>query len=155
MNIKIYGGINLAKVTWSDFEELIAHFFSIWYSKEVIFTQKSQDHGIDAYIKENNRYLIIFQMKKYNNKNKIGEPTIRDLYGSIADSVSRQGIIPQGVMITTGVYSQPALDWAKGKKITLINGANLVKLFHKKGYKNFYIDFNETPEKVNKEQRKY
>lgn len=150
----LWGGINLATMNPYDFEELMAHFFSIWYVKDVRFTKKSQDHGIDAYIKENDKYLVIFQMKRYNKKNKIDERTIRDLYGCMADCGFSQGYLPQGVMITTGSYSQPALDWATGKKITLITGRGLVKLFHKKGFNNIYLDFDETPTKIaNKAQQ--
>lgn len=113
----LWGGINLAAINPYDFEELMAHFLSIWYVKDVKFTKKSQDHGIDAYIKVNDTYLVIFQMKRYNKKNKVDERTIRDLYGCMADCQISQGYLPQGVIITTGSYSQPARDWARGKKL--------------------------------------
>lgn len=150
----LWGGINLATINPYDFEELMAHFLSIWYVKDVKFTKKSQDHGIDAYIKVNDTYLVIFQMKRYNKKNKVDERTIRDLYGCMADCQISQGYLPQGVMITTGSYSQPARDWARGKKIILITGGGLVELFHKKGFNNIYLDFDETPTKIaNKAQQ--
>lgn len=150
----LWGGINLATINPYDFEELMAHFLSIWYVKDVKFTKKSQDHGIDAYIKVNDTYLVIFQMKRYNKKNKVDERTIRDLYGCMADCQISQGYLPQGVMITTGSYSQPARNWARGKKIILITGGGLVELFHKKGFNNIYLDFDETPTKIaNKAQQ--
>lgn len=142
----LWGGINLKNINAYDFEKVIAFFFSIYFNTSVYTTQKSIDHGIDAYIKQNNQYIMLFQVKKYGLNNKVGEPVVRDLYGVMASyALEQNGKQPQGIIVTTGDFSTSAITWAQGKNIILINGKSLIKLFHQKGFSNFYLDFYETP----------
>lgn len=142
----LWGGVNLKNINAYDFEEVAALFFSIYFNTPVHTTQKSMDHGIDAYIKQNHQYTMLFQVKKYGKNNKVGEPVVRDLYGVMAAyALQQNGNQPKGIVVTTGEFSPSAITWAQGKNIILINGPTLVKLFHQKGFINFYLDFYETP----------
>lgn len=145
----LWGGVNLKNINAYDFEEVISLFFSIYFNIPVHTTRKSQDHGIDAYVKQNNECIILFQMKKYDKNNKVGEPVVRDLFGVMAAyALQQHGKSPQGIIITTGEFSTAAIRWSHAKNIKLISGNSLVKLFHKKGFTNFYLDFNENHEKI-------
>lgn len=142
----LWGGVNLKNINAYEFEEVVAIFFSIYFNMRVHPTQKSMDHGIDAYIRQNKQYTMLFQIKKYSKNNKVGESVVRDLYGVMASyALEQNGNQPKGMIVTTGDFSPSAISWAQGKNISLINGVTLVKLFHKKGLLNFYLDFDETP----------
>lgn len=41
----------------------------------------------------------------------------------------------KGILVTTSDYGADSYEFAKGKPITLINGANLLFLLNKHGYK--------------------
>ena len=87
-------------------------------------TKASRDGGIDliAYSDEpffKGKYII--QCKRYTGT--VGEPIIRDLYGVVSNERANKGIL-----ITTGNFSNSALDFAKDKNLELIDGINLDSL---------------------------
>ena len=51
----------------------------------------------------------------------------------------------KGILVTTSNYGSDAYSFAQGKPITLMNGANLLYLLEKHGYKA-KIDLNEAKE---------
>mgnify|MGYP000891218519 CR=1 FL=1 len=94
------------------------------------------DGGIDL-IAYNNQPLIegkyIIQCKRYSGS--VGEPILRDLYGVITSERANKGIL-----ITTGYFTQSAIQFAKGKPIELIDGKRLQLLLN-----NYGIAINEAP----------
>jgi restriction system protein len=55
---------------------------------------------------------------------------VRDLYGTLMNEGATKGIL-----VTTSDYGPDAYEFANGKPITLLNGANLLHLLAKHGAK--------------------
>ena len=79
------------------------------------------DGGIDliAYSTQpfvSGKYII--QCKRYSGS--VGETIIRDLYGVVSAERANKGIL-----LTTGVFTEPAMKFAQDKNIELIDGGKL------------------------------
>lgn len=126
--------INLAAMDWKDFENLIRELFEKEFSAEgaeVKITRASKDGGVDAVVFDPDPIRggkIIIQAKRYTNT--VGVSAVRDLYGT----VHNEGAI-KGILVTTSDYGSDSYNFAKDKPLTLINGANLLHLLSKHGYK--------------------
>ena len=55
---------------------------------------------------------------------------MRDLYGTTVNEGATKGIL-----VTTANYGPDAYEFAKGKPLTLLNGANLLHLPEKHGHR--------------------
>ena len=125
---------NLAAMDWKDFENLIRELFEKeFFSKgsEVKITRASKDGGVDAVVFDPDPIRggkIIIQAKRYTNV--VGVSAVRDLYGT----VHNEGAI-KGILVTTSDYGSDSYNFAKDKPLTLLNGANLLHLLGKHGYK--------------------
>lgn len=84
-------------------------------------TQYVADHGIDLEITGRGVRRGLVQCKRY--RGTVGEPTIRDLYGTMMHERS-----DYGWLATTGGVSRQARDWVTGKPIELWDGQRLVEL---------------------------
>lgn len=127
-------GFNLAAMDWEDFEQLVREIFEKEFSKpgdQVKVTQASRDGGVDAVIFDNDDIhggKIVIQAKRYTNT--VGVGFVRELWGTVLNEGAMKGIL-----ITTADYGPDAYEFAKGKPITLLNGANLLYLLEKHGRK--------------------
>lgn len=127
-------GANLAAIDWQDFENLIREVFEQEFSAnggEVKITQASRDGGVDAVIFDPDPIRggkIIIQAKRYTNV--VGVSAVRDLYGTLLNEGAMKGIL-----VTTSYYGNDAYNFAEGKPIQLINGAQLLGLLEKHGHK--------------------
>ena len=134
-------GTNLAAMDWQDFENLIREIFEQEFSSnggEVKITQASRDGGVDAVAFDPDPIRggkIVIQAKRYTNV--VGVSAVRDLYGTVMNEGATKGIL-----VTTSNYGNDAYEFASGKPLTLLNGANLLSLIQKHGHKA-YIDINE------------
>jgi restriction system protein len=84
----------------------------------VKITTASADKGVDLFLEKDGRSAIA-QCKKY--KGNVGQPVVRDFYGTMIHNKADQGYI-----VTTGTFSLPAQNWARGKQIHLVDGAELM-----------------------------
>jgi len=109
----------LIKMDWKEFERLTCDLFRRM-GYEVEETPYSGDSGIDGYLKKDGKTSIL-QCKR--SKGYIGEPILRDLYGTMHATGAHEGYI-----ITTGKVSDQAKLWARNKPIKLIELDELVKL---------------------------
>jgi len=102
----------------AEFERYVGHMFEEM-GYQVKFTSYSSDEGVDLILRGANSRVVV-QCKRYSGT--VGQPVVRDLYGTMmherADSA---------YLITTGVFSSPAKEWAKGKPIQLVDGVALVQ----------------------------
>ena len=127
-------GANLAAIDWQDIENLIREVFEQEFSSnggEVKITQASRDGGVDAVIFDPDPIRggkIIIQAKRYTNV--VGVSAVRDLYGTLLNEGAMKGIL-----VTTSYYGNDAYNFAEGKPIQLINGAQLLGLLEKHGHK--------------------
>jgi len=125
---------NLASMPWEDFEHLVRELFDREFSQAggaVNVTRASRDGGIDAIAFDPDPVRggkIAIQAKCYTNT--VGVDAVRDLYGTVINEGAMKGIL-----VTTSDYGADAYDFAKGKPLTLLNGANLLYLLEKHGYK--------------------
>ena len=141
---KLDESVNLAAIDWQDFENLIREIFAEEFNSiggEVKITQASRDGGVDAIAFDPDPIRggkIVIQAKRYTNV--VGVSAVRDLYGTIINEGATKGIL-----VTTSNYGNDAYKFAKGKPITLMNGANLLFLLEKHGHKA-KIDLKEAKE---------
>lgn len=123
---------NLAAMAWEDFEHLIRELFEKEFSStggEVKVTQASRDGGVDAIAFDPDPIRggkIVIQAKRYTNT--VGVSAVRDLFGTVMNEGANKGIL-----VTTSDYGSESYEFAKGKPLTLLNGANLLYLLEKHG----------------------
>lgn len=86
-------------------------------------TVTSGDEGIDLELWRSGKKVVV-QCKRY--KGTVGQPTVRDMYGTMHHSGARAAHV-----VTTGKFSRQAETWAAGKPIILIDGNDLVALLNK------------------------
>jgi restriction system protein len=126
-------GVNIAAISWEDFEHLVRDIFEKEFSisgGEVKITRASRDHGVDAIAFDPDPIRggkIVIQAKRYTNP--VGVSAVRDLYGTLINEGASRGIL-----VTTSVYGPDSYEFAKGKPITLLNGGNLLHLLEKHGH---------------------
>jgi len=131
---KLNEGVNLAAMDWEDFEHLIRELFEQEFKQaggEVKVTQASRDHGVDAIAFDPDVIRggkTVIQAKRYTNT--VGVSAVRDLYGTVLNEGASKGIL-----VTTSDYGPDSYDFAKGKPLVLLNGANLLNLMEKHGHK--------------------
>lgn len=125
---------NLASMDWVDFENLIRELFEREFSKnggEVKITQASRDGGVDAIAFDPDPIRggkIVIQAKRYTNV--VGVSAVRDLYGTVHNEGANKGIL-----VTTATYGPDAYEFAKGKPLTLLSGAELLSLLDRHGHR--------------------
>jgi restriction system protein len=87
-------------------------------------TQASRDGGVD-YVAFDPRPIfggkVVIQAKRY--KNTVGVSAVRDLFGTMQNEGASKGIL-----ITTSGYCSASFQFAEGKPIELLTGANLLYL---------------------------
>jgi restriction system protein len=138
---KIQEGDNLATLPWEDFEHLVRELFDKELAHsggEVKVTQASRDGGVDAIAFDPDPIRggkIAIQAKRYTRT--VGVSAVRDLYGTVLNEGATKGIL-----VTTSDYGPDAYEFARGKPITLLSGANLLHLLARHGYKA-RIDLHE------------
>ncbi|MGJ3203683.1 restriction endonuclease [Geobacillus stearothermophilus] len=134
----LHSNQNLATMHWEDFEHLVRQLFEKMFNEdgaEVKVTQASRDGGVDAVAFDPDPIKggkFVIQAKRYNNTVPVS--AVRDLYGTMLHEGATKGIL-----VTTSNFGKDALEFVKDKPITLINGQELLYLFHKYGYKNLQI----------------
>jgi DnaJ-domain-containing protein 1 len=108
---------DLHQLTGPQFENLIASLF-----RKDGYTVRhcggSGDEGIDLVLVMG-QVKDVVQCKRW--KSGIGSPVVREFYGALMHAVARHGFI-----ITTASFSESARDFARGKPISLISGAEIL-----------------------------
>ena len=142
---------NLAAMAWEDFEHLIRELFEKEFSSnggEVKVTQASRDGGVDAIAFDPDPIRggkIVIQAKRYTNT--VGVSAVRDLFGTVMNEGANKGIL-----VTTSDYGSDSYAFAKGKPLTLLNGANLLYLLEKHGTRA-KIDIKEARRLMNEDNK--
>lgn len=103
-----------------DFEELVA---MVWENEGYATTvrNKSGDKGIDIEARRGERKEVI-QVKRYHDDNKIGSQKIRE-YATLYQQTNADDV----VIVTSGYFTDPALELAQDLAVTTVNGDDLVK----------------------------
>jgi restriction system protein len=114
---------NLMELTPSEFESLITNLFEKM-GLETRLTQASRDGGVDCVAYDARPILggkVVIQAKRY--KNTVGVSAVRDLFGTMQNEGATKGIL-----VTTSGYGAASFDFAAGKPLELLDGANLLFL---------------------------
>lgn len=105
-------------MTWQEFEMLAGEAFRRGGYSVGETGGGGADGGIDLVLrKDGEKYLV--QCKQWRAY-KVGVPVIRELYGAMAAAGAAGGFV-----VTSGVFTQEAKDFAAGRNIDLIDGVEL------------------------------
>jgi restriction system protein len=112
---------SIKDLSWKDFEYLVSEA----YRRQGYAVQENlcggADDGIDLVLsKDGNRTLV--QCKNWKSS-RVGVTTVRELFG-----VMNAEVASGAVVVCSGHYTKDAIEFAKGKPITLIDGAALSRL---------------------------
>ena len=109
-----------AHMSGVDFEEWVAeHFRNEGY--EVRMTKTTGDHGVDLQLYKSNKLAGVVQCKNWDGS--VGEPTVRDFYGSLVSMKA-----PEGYIFAATSFTQQAKDFVNDKPIKLIDLEGIVRL---------------------------
>lgn len=114
-------GINsICNISWREFEDLVAEAYR---RKGYIVTETAggADGGVDIILKKGTEKILV-QCKQWRMK-KVGVKVIRELYGVVSAEGASEGIV-----ISSGIFTQEARAFARGKPLELIDGTGLLKM---------------------------
>jgi restriction system protein len=104
-------------LTWREFEMLVGEAFRVrGYS--VAETGRGADGGVDVVLrKDGEKYYV---QCKHWRASQVGVPIVRELYGAMVAHGATGGFV-----VTSGRFTKPAIDFARGLNLTLIDGPQL------------------------------
>ncbi len=112
-----------AHMTGVDFEQWVAnHFRKEGY--EVRMTKTTGDHGVDLQLYKSNKLVGVVQCKNWDGS--VGEPAVRDFYGSLVSMKA-----PEGFIFAATTFTQQAKDFVQDKPIKLVDLEKLIMLAQK------------------------
>ena len=114
---------NLMELSPTEFEGLITNLFAAM-GLDTRQTRPSRDGGVDCVAFDARPIFggkVVIQAKRY--KNTVGVSAVRDLFGTVQNEGASKGIL-----VTTSGYGKAAFEFAKGKPLELLDGANLLHL---------------------------
>lgn len=129
---------NLLKLTPTEFETLIQNLFTKM-GLDTKQTRPSRDGGVDCVAFDPRPIFggkVVIQAKRY--RNTVDVSAVRDLFGTLQNEGASKGIL-----VTTSGYGPTAFEFANGKPIELIDGANLLYLLAEHADLKARIDANE------------
>src|SRR5574340_65233 len=111
-------------MTWWEFEMLVGEAFRRGGYSVIETGGSGADGGVDLVLrKDGEKYLVqCKQWKAY----KVGVPVVRELYGVMAASGAAGGFV-----VTSGVFTREAKDFAEGRNIELVDGAELNEIIRR------------------------
>jgi restriction system protein len=111
----------IKKMSWQEFELLISEFFRKQGYSVKETGKGGADGGVDLRMSlQGEKYLV--QCKHWKTF-KVGVKIIRELFGVMAAEGANGAFI-----VTSGLFTEEAIEFAKGKNITLIDGMKLGKI---------------------------
>lgn len=108
----------IRNLSWDKFEELVGEAYR---RKEYNVTETGgggADGGVDLILRKGGEVLLV-QCKHWKME-KVGVKIVRELYGVVAAEGASGGIV-----ISSGTFTQEAMDFAKGKPLELLDGNTL------------------------------
>ena len=112
---------SIRKLSWSDFELLIAEAFRRQGYVVEEHGGSAPDGGVDLVVGKGGAKTLV-QCKHWKSQ-KVGVSIVRELLGVITAKSASAGIV-----VTAGDYTADARTFARDNRVRLINGAELVKM---------------------------
>lgn len=114
----------LNDMSWQEFEMLVGEAYRRKGYTVVETGSGGADGGVDLVLRKNGeKYLVqCKQWKAY----KVGVSTVRELYGVMA----AEGAVG-GFVVTSGVFTADAKNFAEGRNVNLIGGTELTTMIRK------------------------
>ncbi|MGV3772102.1 MAG: restriction endonuclease [Verrucomicrobiales bacterium] len=107
--------------TWQEFEKLVGLVFSArGYSVEHT-GGGGADGGVDLRLRKDGETVLV-QCKRWKVF-KVGVKPIREFYGVMTS----EGV-DRGIFVSSGVYTKEALEFAEGKPLEIIDGAQFAEM---------------------------
>jgi restriction system protein len=110
----------LKRLEWRRFEELCAAYFEALGFRVELAANGADGGTISLYSKGAQAISILVQCRPWD-AHRVGIKSVRGLRGAM---ITRN--IGEGVLVTSGKFTQEARDFAAKEKISLIDGAALV-----------------------------
>jgi restriction system protein len=111
-------------MTWTEFEMLVAEAFRLEGYTVQERSQGGPDGGVDIVLRKGSeKYLV--QCKQWRAL-KVSVVTLRELYGVMAASGAAGGFV-----VTSGGFTEEALQFASGRNLELIDGPRLFALINR------------------------
>jgi restriction system protein len=129
---------NLLKLSPTEFESLIQNLFTKM-GLDTKQTRPSRDGGVDCVAFDQRPIFggkVVIQAKRY--RNTVDVSSVRDLFGTLQNEGASKGIL-----VTTSGYGPASYEFASGKPIELIDGANLLYLLAEHADVKARIDASE------------
>lgn len=114
----------LDRMSWREFEMLVGEGFRL-QGYQVVETGGGADGGVDLVLRRSRdaaseKFLV--QCKQWRAF-KVGVDVVRELYGVMAAKGAAGGFV-----VTSGQFTDAAVDFASGRNVTLIDGPKLHRL---------------------------
>lgn len=116
--IKSKGIEGVRRLTWQQFEKLCGIYFERNGYKVKLCGLGGADGGMDLLLKKGRKRTLV-QCKHW--KNNVSVTTVREMFGVMCANNYDEVII----VALTG-FTREAHEWAEGKPITLMTGADLI-----------------------------
>ena len=114
----------LKQIEWRRFEELCAAYFqALGFRTDVVPAGAGGGVDINLYEQGAERASTLVQCQPWNAY-RVGIKPVRGLLGAMAS-----GKVGEGVMVTSGKFTQEARDFARKEKISLVDGTELLRKF--------------------------
>lgn len=115
---------DLLTLTPTEFEEAVGQILASGGFLNVRRVGGSGDLSVDLLATDVYGNRVIVQCKRYSPGRSIGSPDLQKFIGMMVVQHKAQ----KGIFVTTSTFKQTAIDLAKDKDITLIDGNTLVRL---------------------------
>ncbi len=111
----------LEGITWSEFEKLVGEAFRLQGFKVTETGGTGPDGGVDLELTRGGEQFLV-QCKQWRSY-KVGVDIVRQLYGVMASRGASGGFV-----VTSGLFTHDAQDFANGLNVELIDGEKLIKM---------------------------
>lgn len=111
----------IRSLPWKEFEELLAEAYRRQGYSVKENSSTGTDGGVDLIIRKNGNFFLV-QCKQWRTF-KVGVKVVREMFGLLTDK-GANGVI----IVTSGMFTQEARNFATGKPIDLVEGNQLMDL---------------------------
>lgn len=119
-------GDAMRQMTWLEFEMLVGQVFRMQGYTVTETGGGGADGGVDLILKKDNERFLV-QCKQWKAL-KVSVNVVRELYGVMAAHGAAGGFV-----VTSGVFTEDAKAFVKGKNVALIDGSMLTSLAKRAG----------------------